>query len=218
VLEALGAVITLSPSASQKVLDQVGICFLFAPIYHPAMKHVGPARRELGFPTIFNMLGPLTNPAGARRQLIGVGNETAYELYPDVLMKLNAERVLVVRGEGGLDEATPYGTTRCREIKNGEVNDFTLTPEELGRGTFGLAELKAGEDAAANGEILKAVISGADKSGKREAVIWNAGLGLYVADKAASPAEGLKLAEEILDSGKAIEKLEQYIAATQSTE
>jgi len=214
VLEALGVKITASPEVMGEALAQDGICFLFAQSYHGSMRHVAPVRRELGLPTIFNMLGPLSNPAGVRRQLVGTANPLAFDLYPDALQKLGIERALVIRGEGGLDEISPYGTTVCREVGPAGVQEFRITPAELGRRTYALADLRGGETANEAAEILLAVLDGRDRGARREAVVLNAGAAIYIADQAASLEEGFVIAEEHLDRGDALAKLKTLAART----
>ncbi|MGN1468164.1 MAG: anthranilate phosphoribosyltransferase [Ruminococcus sp.] len=212
-LENLGVNITISPEQSKKVLDETDICFMFAQGYHSSMKYVAPVRREIGIRNIFNVLGPLTNPANAHLQLMGVYSEDLVEPLAKVLSNLGVKRGMVVYGEDGIDEATVSANTKVCEINNGEFKTYEITPEEFGFKRCNKSDLSGG-DGKENAEIAKDILSGKEKGAKRDAVALNAGLSLYIAGKADSIKEGIALAQEIIDSGKAYEKIEQFAAAT----
>lgn len=213
VLEALGINISLSPQAVGKCVDKLGIGFLFAPTFHGAMKHAIGVRRALGFRTIFNMLGPLTNPAGAKGQVLGVFHEGLTEVFAMVLKNLGTERALVVHGLDGLDEITISDKTKITELKNGEVKTYFIEPEYFGMKKASLDEIKGG-DSKENAQILLGLLKGEIKGAKRDILLLNAGAGLYVGKKVQSIAEGIELAKEIIDSGKAYAKLEELIKLT----
>lgn len=212
VLEALGVNITIEPEKMEKVLKEEGISFMFAQIYHKAMRFVAPVRKELGIRTIFNILGPLSNPAFANMQLMGVYEEALLQPMAEVLMKLGVKRGMVVYGTDRLDEISISAPTRVCEIKEGKLESYEITPEQ-----FGLKRAKkediAGGDPAENAKITKAILAG-EQGAKRDAVVLNAGAGIYIAGKADSLAEGVKMAQEMIDSGKAAEKLEAFVKAT----
>ncbi|HSF41522.1 MAG TPA: anthranilate phosphoribosyltransferase [Thermoanaerobaculia bacterium] len=207
VLAALGVKIDVTPEVAGKTLDAVGITFLFAPLLHPAMREVMPVRRELGLRTIFNVLGPLTNPAGARRQLMGVYAESLVEPIGHVLRDLGAEHALVVHGDDGLDEITTTGVTRVAEVRNGQVTCYTLEPEGLGLRRAELSEL-AGGGPEENAAAMHRVFSG-DAGALADVTVLNAGAALYVAGVASSIAQGIERAREVLASGAAAAKLEE---------
>ena len=215
VLEALGVGIELSPAEMGRVLKEVGLVFMFAPLLHPAMRHVGPVRRELGFPTVMNILGPLTNPARVGRQLVGVADSSLVSLVVEALKELGHDRALVVHGEPGLDEISPVGPTRVAELKGREVRERTVRPED-----FGMApcrpEALAGAEPPDNARIIVAVLNGQEQGGGRSAVLLNAGAAIYVADAATTLEEGVEIAREALDSGRALKVLEQLRSATQT--
>lgn len=212
VLEALGVNIAIEPERMEKVLRKEGISFMFAQIYHKAMRYVAPVRKELGIRTIFNILGPLSNPAFANMQLMGVYEEALLKPMAEVLMKLGVKHGMVVYGTDRLDEISISAPTLVCEIKDGKIQSYEITPEQ-----FGLKRAKkedmAGGDSAENARITKAILAG-EKGAKADAVVLNAGAGIYIAGKADSLAEGIKKAQEIIDSGKAAEKLEAFIRAT----
>lgn len=209
VLESLGVNITLPPEASTALLKEIGICFLFAQNYHIAMKYVAPVRRELGIRTIFNILGPLANPAGANMELMGVYDETLVEPLAKVLANLGVKRALVVYGTDGLDEISMSAPTRVCEVKDGTFTSYELTPEQFGLNRCRKEDL-AGGTPEENARITKAVLSG-EKGAKRDAVLLNAGAAIYLAGKAAAIEDGVKLAAELIDSGKALEQLEKFV-------
>ncbi|MCR4597809.1 MAG: bifunctional anthranilate synthase component II/anthranilate phosphoribosyltransferase [Acetatifactor sp.] len=212
-LEALGANITIEPEKSIEVLNEAGICFLFAQKYHSAMKYVGPIRKELGIRTIFNILGPLTNPACPSMIVLGVYDESLLEPLAKVLSNLGIQRGLVVFGKEKLDEISAVGPTAVCEIDHGTFKRYEITPEEMGLAHCGQQDLLGGTPAE-NAEITKAVLCGKEQGGKRTAVLMNAGAALYVAGKAASIREGVALAAETIDCGAAYMKMEEFVALT----
>jgi anthranilate phosphoribosyltransferase len=214
VLAELGVTIELTPDAMARVLADAGIVFMFAPLLHPAMRHVAPVRRELGFGTIMNMLGPLTNPAGARRQVVGVADPALLELIAAALFELGHEHALVVHGVLGLDELSPIGTTRVAEVTPSGVLLYEIDAADLfDTATFSLEQL-AGGDPAYNAHVVRGVLNGALGGAARAAVTLNAGAALYVADRVDSIAEGVARAERVLDAGGGIAALERLRAAT----
>ncbi|MBM4185234.1 MAG: anthranilate phosphoribosyltransferase [Gemmatimonadetes bacterium] len=201
VLEALGVRIDLTPTRMGEVLDEAGIVFMFAPLLHPAMKHVGPVRRALGITTIMNILGPLTNPAGARRQVVGVADPALLGLVPNALRELGHLKALVVHGEPGMDEVSPVGATRVAELVNGTVREYEVTPESVGLKPARVEEL-AGGDPAHNAVIIEEVLSG-KPGAPRAAVVMNAAAALIAAGAAESWAGAARLAEASIDEGNA---------------
>jgi anthranilate phosphoribosyltransferase len=215
VLEALGVRIELNPEQEAEVLERAGIVFMFAPLHHPAMRHVGPVRRELGMPTIMNLLGPLTNPAGARRQVIGVADPHLLPLIADSLRVLEHRRALVVHGAPGMDELSPLGSTRVLEVGEEGVSEWTFDPQrDLGWPSFAAEEL-AGGDAAENAEVVTAVLRGTRQGAARAAVVLNAAAALYVAGRVDSLRSGVERAERALDAGAGWERLETLREASQ---
>lgn len=209
-LEALGVNISIEPEKSRKILEEIGICFLFAQKYHTAMKYVGPIRKELGIRTVFNILGPLANPAGPVYQVMGVYDESMLEPMAKVLSCLGIKRGMVVYGQDRMDELTVSAPTSVCEINNGKLTVYTITPEQFGFTRCAKEELLGGTPEE-NAEITRAILKG-EKGPKRDVTVLNAGAALYIAGKAAGIAEGVKLAEEIVDSGRALEQLEKFIA------
>ncbi len=214
VLEAFGVRIDLGPEGVARCVDEVGVGFMFAPRFHPAMKHAAPVRRELGIRTVFNLLGPLANPARVRRQLLGVATARLGERLARVLDALGADRVLVVHGDDGLDEISPCGPTRLYELRDGAVVERALRPEDVGLASARREEI-AGGDARRNREIAERVLVGA-RDGARTAVLLNAGAALYVAGAAPSIRDGVVRAEETIDSGKASRTLEKLVERSQA--
>ena len=212
VLEAIGVRIDLPASQAHACLDQVGICFLFAPAYHESMRHAVAARREIGVRTFFNLLGPLANPAGARRQLLGVYAEPLTQTLAKVLARLGCERAWVVWGEGGLDEVSVAGRTRVAELSEGVIRCFDLEPEAFGLPRHGMDKLRGG-DAAENAKLLRDVLSG-EKGPRRDVVIANAAAALVVAGLAKNPKHGAELAAASIDRGEALAKLDALIRFT----
>ena len=209
VLESLGVKITISPRKSAELLQNIGICFLFAQSYHTAMKYVGPIRKELGIRTIFNILGPLANPASANLQVMGVYDESLVEPLAKVLSNLGVKRALVVYGQDRLDEISASAETSVCEVKDGTFKSYTISPEQFGLTRCKKEELTGGTPDE-NAAITKAVLAG-EQGARRTAVVLNAGAGLYVAGKADSIEAGVRLAEELIDSGKAEKKLEEFV-------
>lgn len=214
VLEALGVNIALTPVQVEKCVREQNIGFLFAPTFHKAMKHAIGVRKELGFRTIFNMLGPLTNPANARGQVLGVFNPDLTEFMAEVLKNLGVERALVVHGMDGLDEITITDRTKVTELKDGKLNTYYIEPSDFGMELHPKKDI-VGSDSLFNADIIKSVFAG-EKGAKREIVVINAGAALYVGKRAETIAEGIKIAEEIIDSGKALKKLEEFTVFTNS--
>ena len=213
VQEALGANISQSPEQCARMLDEVGMCFLFAQRYHAAMRHVGPIRKELGIRTVFNILGPITSPADPAYMVMGVYDGALVEPLAQVLMERGVRRGMVVFGEAVLDELSTCCDTRVCEFADGAVRTYVLTPEELGLVRCEKAEL-AGGDAAANAEITRGILAGTVRGGKRDTVLVNAAVGLYVAGAAQTLAQGLARAAELVDSGAALATMEAYVRAS----
>ncbi len=213
VLEALGVKITLTPECSAEILKKINICFLFAQNYHIAMKYVAPIRKELGIRTVFNILGPLSNPAGANMELMGVYDQSLVEPLAQVMANLGVNRGMVVYGQDSLDEISMCAPTSVCEIRDGKFTSYEITPEQFGYERCEKGALTGGTPAE-NAEITKAILKGEEKGPKRQAVCLNAGAALYIAGKAASIEEGVKLAESLIDSGAALKKLEEFVEET----
>ncbi len=211
--EALGINIQQDPEKALQLLQDVGVCFFFAQKYHAAMKYVGAIRKELGFRTVFNILGPLTNPACPEYYLLGVYDEYLVEPVAKVLDKLGVKRALVVYGQDKLDEISVSAKTTVCELKDGYYRTTEIAPEDFGL-PRGLKEELVGGTPQENAEITRQILSGRLQGTKRNAVLMNAGAALYVGGKAESITEGVKLAAELIDSGRAAEVLEKYIAAS----
>ncbi len=214
VLAELGVNLDLTPEQVGQCIDEVGIGFLFAARLHPAMKHAVGPRREIGVRTIFNILGPLTNPAGARRQLMGVFAADLTPFLAHVLGELGAVSALVVSGYGGLDELTTTGPNQVSHLRNGTVETYELIPEDLGFAGAHISELLGG-DAPLNAAILRGVLDGTIRDAKRDVVVLNAAAALLAADRVSSLAEGVRLAGDVIDSGAALAKLDALIQYTQ---
>ncbi|MBO4981943.1 MAG: anthranilate phosphoribosyltransferase [Lachnospiraceae bacterium] len=208
-LEALGVNISLGPEENEKVLKEAGLCFLFAQKYHTAMKYVGGIRRELGIRTIFNILGPLANPASPALQIMGVYDESMLEPMAKVLSNLGIKRGMVVYGQDKLDEISVSAPTSVCEIDHGKIISYVITPEQFGLARCEKADLTGGTPAE-NAQITLAILKG-EKGPKRDAAVLNAGAALYVAGKAETIGDGVKLAQETIDCGKALAKLEQFV-------
>ncbi|HYC99285.1 anthranilate phosphoribosyltransferase [Brevundimonas sp.] len=211
VLAALGVNLAATPAQQRRSLDRAGIAFLFAPAYHGAMRHVGPVRAEIGFRTVFNLLGPLSNPANAKRQVMGVYDPRLLEPLAEVLGRLGAERAWVVHGQG-LDELTTTGATEVAEWKDGAVRRFTVTPEDAGLPLADIADLRGG-DAEENALALRALLDGA-RGAYRDIVLLNAAAALVVGDRAADLAAGAALAAAVIDDGRAAKALADLVEAT----
>ena len=213
VLEALGVKITLTPERSAEILKKINICFLFAQNYHIAMKYVAPIRKELSIRTVFNILGPLSNPAGANMELMGVYDQALVEPLAQVMANLGVNRGMVVYGQDSLDEISMCAPTSVCEIKDGKFTSYEITPEQFGY-TRCEKGARTGGTPAENAEITKAILKGEEKCAKRQAVCLNAGAALYIAGKADSVEAGVKLAESLIDSGAALKKLEEFVEET----
>ncbi|MDR1220148.1 MAG: anthranilate phosphoribosyltransferase [Treponema sp.] len=210
VLEALGVNISVPPEKSLDLLQTIGICFLFAQNYHISMKYVAPVRKELGIRTIFNILGPLVNPAGANMELLGVYDADMVEPMARVLSNLGVKNALVVYGEDGLDEISASAPTRVCEARNGRFSSYTITPEQFGLKRCKKSDLEGGSPEE-NARITRSILAG-DPGPKRDAVLLNSGAALYVAQPDLSIADAIEVARNTIDSGKAAAQLEQFIA------
>lgn len=209
-LEALGVNIMITPGQSTKLLESIGICFLFAQNYHAFMKYVAPVRKELGIRTVFNLLGPLSNPAGATMELMGVYDESLVEPLSRVMTNLGVKRGMVVYGQDKLDEISMSAPTTVCEINNGHYRSYVIQPEDFCLKRCTKDELVGGT-ATENAEITKGILSGRIQGAKRDAVCMNAGAALYIGGKADSIGEGIKLAQQLIDSGAAMKKLEEFV-------
>lgn len=210
VLEALGVKIDLLPERSAELLREIQICFLFAQNYHIAMKYVAPIRRELGIRTVFNILGPLSNPAGANMELMGVYEEELVEPLAQVMAKLGVVRGMVVYGQDKLDEISMSAPTSVCEIRDGWFQSYEITPEQFGYTRCTKEDLVGGTPEE-NAQITRKILTGEDRGAKRCAVCLNAGAAIYIAGKAATMEEGVRMAERLIDEGAAARKLEQFI-------
>lgn len=206
VLEALGVRIEMPVDDMRRVLEEAGIVFMFAPIMHPAMRHVGPVRREITIPTMMNILGPLANPAGAGRQVVGVADAPRLGLVAAALAALGTRHSMVVHGEPGMDEVSPMGPTRVAEIRGGKVTEWTLDPRDFGL-PIATAESLAGGEPAENARRVVDTLEGKERGAPRHAVVLNAAAAIYVAGLTPDLASGIKRAEESIDKGKAAESL-----------
>jgi anthranilate phosphoribosyltransferase len=216
VLEALGARIDLGPEAVARCVSEAHFGFMFAPAYHPAMKHVAPVRRELGFRTVFNMLGPLTSPAGVRRQVVGVADPALVRPMAEVLLRLGTKRALVAHGEDGLDEFSISAPTLVAEVDGdaGQVREYHITPADAGLEAAPREALRGG-DAATNARMVRGILAGEIDGACADVVCLNAGAALYVADRADTLAEGVRLAREQLWPDRALRALGAFVALTQ---
>jgi anthranilate phosphoribosyltransferase len=215
VLEALGADITIPPEKSLDLLRTLNICFLFAQNYHIAMKYVAPVRKELGIRTIFNILGPLVNPAGANMELLGVYSEELVEPLAKVLSNLGVKHALVVYGHDGLDEMSVSADTTVCEVRDGFIKTTVVTPEQFGFRRCNKEELIGGNPAE-NAEITRQILTGQDKGAKRDAVLLNSAAAIHIARPQISIEEGIKTAAELIDSGAAYEQLQKFIKGTKA--
>lgn len=213
VLERLGANLNLTPEQNEKVLNACDVCFLFAQKYHSSMKYAAPVRKELGVRTVFNILGPLSNPAAATMQLLGVYDKKLAKPLAQVLSNLGVTRGVAVCGEDGLDEITLTGETDVHEIRFGKITSYTITPEQFGLRRCALSELIGGTPEE-NAQIAKDILTGKEKGPKRDIVVMNAGMSLYLGKDGISLEEGIQMARDILDSGKAYEKLQEFVKLT----
>jgi len=214
VLEALGVKLELTAEQVQRCLEEVGMGFMFAPAFHPAMKYAAAPRREIGFRTVFNILGPLTNPAGARSYLLGVAEGSLVEKMALVLRSLDCNHALVVHGEDGLDEVTLTAKTQVCELKDGSIKSYFISPEDFGLSRAGLDSLRGGT-ADENATLLRDILAGASGP-QRDVVLMNAAAALVAGDRVETLQQGVDLAREALDSGYALAKLEQLIEFTQN--
>ncbi|WP_347488589.1 anthranilate phosphoribosyltransferase [Desulfoscipio sp. XC116] len=212
VLEALGVNLDLEPDEVSACLDEVGIAFLYAPSLHGAMKYAAAPRRELGFRTVFNILGPLTNPAGAKAQVLGVYSPTLVHVLTEVLLRLGAERAFVIHGAGGLDEMSPFGPALVGEVNNGIIKEYSIDPLAYGFTEAGIEKLSGGSPEE-NAAIVRSILEG-ETGPRRDAVLMNAGLGLMAAGLACEFAEGVQLAARSIDHGLARAKLQDMIDFT----
>ncbi len=215
VLEALGVKIELTAEQVQKSLEKVGMGFMFAPAFHPAMKYAAAPRREIGIRTVFNILGPLTNPAGAQSQVLGVADGSLVTKLANVLKSLGCHHALVVHGEDGLDEITITSETRIGELKGENIEYYAISPEDFGLPQADPDSLKGGT-AEENAAILRNILSGTITGPQRDVVLMNAAAALLAGDKVETMQRGVELAREVIDSGKALGKLEQLIRVSQS--
>jgi len=216
VFEALGVRVTAPPAVVERCLAEAGIGFFFAPTFHPSMRHAGPVRKDLGVRTAFNLLGPLTNPAGATRQIVGVPRPELTELLARSLMLLGSERAWVVHGADGIDEISTTGYTKISECKDGSVNTFYLHPADVGLPKAAAGALRGG-DAHENARIIERVLAG-DRGPARDVVLLNAGAGLMVAGESASVADGLLMAARAIDRGDARRTLDQLASISTAEE
>jgi len=213
VFERLGVNITAPPAVVERTLREAGIAFFFAPTFHPSMKHAGPTRKELGIRTAFNLLGPLTNPAGATRQIVGVPRSELTELLARALLMLGSTRAWVVHGADGIDEISTTGYTKVSECRDGAVHTFYVHPADFGMTKASPAELKGG-DAERNAAIVRDILNG-EHGAPRRVVVLNAAAGLFVAGRVASVRDGLAMAIEAIDSGKVRETLDRMVRSSQ---
>ena len=213
VLEALGAGIELGPKEVSRCIAETGIGFMFARTHHPAMRHIVPVRAELPFRTIFNLLGPLTNPAGARRQVIGVFGSDYVRPVAEALVSLGAEKALVVHGADGMDEITVTAETLVAEVGDGDIEEYEISPGDLGLSRHAPDGLLGG-DAHLNARVLRGVLAGEDRGAARDVILANAGAAVYVSGAAASLESGVRLAEKSIDAGAARQALEDFVKTT----
>jgi len=214
-LECLGLNLAADPEVMEQALNEIGITFMFAPTFHKAMRFAGPIRKQLGVRTLFNLLGPLTNPAGAPCQLLGVFAPNLTEAFAEVLQKLGSRRVLVVHGHDGMDEITLTTTTRCSELKNGVVKTYDIDPANYFGDYCSPADLEGGEPAD-NAAITRGILEGQITGPKRDIVLLNAAASLLAANRCTDLADGLKQSAAAIDSGAALDKLEKLIAFSKS--
>jgi anthranilate phosphoribosyltransferase len=213
VLEALGVRIECTPDEMVTTLRNAGIVFMFAPLMHPAMRHVGPVRRELGIHTLMNILGPLANPAGAGRQVVGVADAPRLPLLAGALAELGSRRAMIVHGEPGMDEVSPLGPTRVLEVRDGQVREWTIDPSRLGLNTGDAREL-GGAEPTANAKIIEGILAGRVGGGARAAVVLNAAAAIHVSGDGEEFAQSVRRAEDALSSGEASRALERLREAT----
>lgn len=213
VLESLGVNLNYEVNRAKEILDRTDMAFLFAQKYHTAMKNVGPVRKEMKERTVFNILGPLTNPANATRQLLGVYSKDLLVKLVEVLKNLGVERAVSVCGEDGLDEITITGTTHCCELRDGNLREFDITPEQFGLKSSALEEIVGGTPEE-NARITRDILSGKEQGPKRDIVLLNAGMGIFIGKDNISLEDSIALAKELIDSGKAYETMKNFIEET----
>lgn len=213
VLENLGANVTLSVELNEQILKKTGMCFMFAQVYHSSMKYAAPVRKELGARTVFNILGPLSNPAAATMQLLGVYDRKLAEPLAQVLSNLGVTRGVVVCGNDGLDEITLTGETVVYEIRFGEITSYSIAPEQFGLNRCELSDLVGG-DPKENAKITEEILSGKERGAKRDVILMNAGMSLYLGIDDITLADGIKMAADLIDSGKAYAKMQEFIKTT----
>lgn len=213
VLENLGANVALDAKQNETILNQTGMCFMFAPVYHSSMKYAAPVRKEMGERTVFNILGPLSNPAAATMQLLGVYDKKLVEPLAKVLGNLGVTRGVAVCGSDGLDEITVTGETTVCEIRFGETKTYTISPEQFGIKRCELSELIGGTPVE-NAQITREILTGKERGAKRNAVLLNAGMSLYLGIDGITLEEGVKMAADLIDSKKALAKLEEFVKVT----
>jgi len=213
VLENLGANVSLSVEQNEKILKKTGMCFMFAQVYHSSMKYAAPVRKELGARTVFNILGPLSNPAAATMQLLGVYDRNLAEPLAQVLSNLGVTRGVVVCGNDGLDEITLTGETAVYEIRFGEITSYRIAPEQFGLNRCELSDLVGG-DPKENARITADILSGKERGAKRDVILMNAGMSLYLGIDDITLADGIKMAADLIDSGKAFAKMEEFVKTT----
>jgi len=209
VLEHLGVNLNLTPDQSEKILEQSNICFMFAQVYHSSMKHAAPVRRDMGVRTIFNVLGPLANPAGATMQLMGVYDRKLVEPLAQVLSNLGVVRGVAVSGSDGMDEVTLTGPTHVCEIRDGELSSYDITPEQFGFQRCKLEDLTGGTPAE-NAQITLEILNGRERGPKRDVVVLNAAMALYLGIDDCPVTDCIKMAQDLIDSGKAAAKLDEF--------
>lgn len=217
VLEELGCRIDLQPDSVSKCIEDIGIGFMFAPVFHKSMKNVAVPRKELGVRTVFNILGPLTNPANAQGQLLGVYKKELADTMAEVLCNLGTKRAVIVHGSDGLDEITLSGPTFVTELKDGQIINYVICPDDFGISKAEIDKIRGGEKAD-NALIIRQVLNGENRGAARDAIILNSAAALYVGQKVNDISEGVAAAKEIIDSGMAEKKLEEFIEYSQSIE
>ncbi len=217
VLEALGAKIDLGPEGVAHCVEQCGFGFMFAPAFHPAMKHVGPTRREIGIRTVFNILGPLTNPAQTRYQMLGVADSSLLRKMGEALLHLGCRHALIVHGEDGIDECSLGAPTRVCEIRSGELHEYTITPEEVGLRSVSDRQYFQGGDPQHNAHMLRELVSTYSDSPATHMLCLNAGAALLACEQVSSLTEGIKLARTMLQEGRAKRKLAEVVACSQAS-
>lgn len=217
VLEELGVNLMLTPAQNEEILNKIGICFMFAPVYHSSMKYAAPVRKELGIRTVFNILGPLSNPAAATMQLLGVYDPKLAKPLAKVLANLGVTRGVVVCGKDGLDEITLTGETTVYEIRDGEITNYVIKPEDFGLKSCDLLELIGGTPKE-NAKITEDILLGKEMGPKRDVILMNAGMCLYLGIDGITLKQGVEMAAEIIESKKAYDKFLEFIKATKDIE